>query len=62
MSITAESNTQADTLREIADQLKLLTAAVNEQNQLINACIQTPDGQIPRLVTGIAGIVETLGI
>ena len=59
---TPERATAPEELKGIADQLKLLTAAVQEQNRLIKACIVAPEGKPARLMVGTAGAVEVIDL
>ena len=59
---TPERAAQTEELRAITDQLKLLTAAVQEQNSLLKACILEPEDKPARLVVGITGAVETVDL
>jgi len=47
-------------LKAITEQLKLLTAAIEKQNELLQSCILKPDDQPARFLIGTVGVVETI--
>lgn len=61
--IQAPERTAQDTqLLIIASEVRELTDAIREQNELIKSCIITPDGSAPRILIGICGAVEVIEI
>lgn len=48
-------------LQAIADRLKELTEAIEEQNRLFKSCMLKP-GEQSRILVGIAGAVETINL
>lgn len=59
---TPERATQPEELTGITEQLKLLTAAVQEQNELLKACILQPEEQPARFMVGMYGALEVIDL
>lgn len=59
---TPERATAPEELKGIADQLKLLTDAVQEQNELLKACILQPEDKPPRFMVGMYGALEVIDL
>lgn len=57
---TPERSDPPEELRDIAEQLRLLTEAVQEQNKLIQACILQPGELPPRFMVGMYGALEVI--
>lgn len=57
---TPERSTQPEELKGIAEQLKLLTAAVQEHNELIKACVLQTEGKPARFMVGAYGALEVI--
>lgn len=60
MISTPERETQSEELKEIADQLKLLTAEIQERNKLIKSCILQPGDDPARFMVGMYGALEVI--
>lgn len=57
-----DSKTKLQELHSIADALYKLTAAVQDQNELLQKLIVEPTNSQPRIMVGLAGVVETVEI
>lgn len=60
MITTQESAQRSEDLKEIAEQLRQLTAAVQEQNAILKACVLQPEGRAARFMVGMYGALEVI--
>ena len=60
MTYTPETPAHSDGLEGIVDQLRQLTEAVREQNELLRSCVLRPDDNPARFMVGMYGPLEVL--
>lgn len=60
MMDTPKTDSQTEELKAITRQLELLTAAVQEHNEIMKSCIAQPEDRPPRFMIGIFGTLEVL--
>ncbi len=51
-----------DDISDLIKEIREMKQAIEKQNELIGSCIHRPDGQAPRLMIGMYGVLETVSL